>query len=40
VLRDGETLVSASVEVCVLTLDGKPRRIPESMRGKLEAYRA
>lgn len=40
VMRETDILVSASVEVCVLNLDGKPRRIPESMRGKLEAYRA
>ena len=30
VLRDGVELVGAEVEVCVITLDGKPRRVPDA----------
>lgn len=38
VCRGDDALVSAEVEVCVITLDGKPRRVPEPMRRKLAAY--
>ncbi len=38
VLRGETLLLSAEVEVCVITLDGKPRRIPDSVRVKLEAF--
>ena len=38
VARDGEKLVNALVEVCVITLDGKPRRVPDAIRGILESY--
>ena len=37
--RDADTLVSAEVEVCVITLSGKPRRIPPAVRAKLETFR-
>lgn len=38
VRRGAEVLVGADVEVCVITLDGKPRRIPEAIRAKLAAF--
>ena len=38
VLRGGETLVKAEVEVCIVTLDGRPRRVPDSTRKKLEFF--
>jgi acyl-CoA thioester hydrolase len=38
VLREASTLVKAEVEVCVITLDGRPRRVPDSTRKKLEIF--
>jgi len=38
VARAGEILVKATVEVCVITLDGRPRRVPDSTRKKLEFF--
>ena len=38
VLRDEEVLVGAEVEVCVITLDGKPRRVPDAVRHTLESF--
>jgi acyl-CoA thioester hydrolase len=38
VVRDGDVLVKAVVEVCVITLDGRPRRVPDSTRKKLEFF--
>ena len=38
VWRKSEQLVKADVEACVITLDGKPHRIPESLRKKLEIF--
>jgi acyl-CoA thioester hydrolase len=38
VLRDSVALVTAEVEVCMITLDGKPRRLPDSTRKKLEIF--
>jgi acyl-CoA thioester hydrolase len=38
VLREAITLVKAEVEVCVITLDGRPRRVPDSTRQKLEFF--
>jgi acyl-CoA thioester hydrolase len=38
VSRDGKELVSARVEVCVITLDGRPRRVPDAVRKKLEMF--
>jgi acyl-CoA thioester hydrolase len=38
VLRAKEVLVSAEVEVCVITFEGKPRRVPETVRRKLERF--
>src|SRR5882724_6057094 len=36
VARMGDILVKATVEVCIITLDGRPRRVPDSTRKKLE----
>jgi acyl-CoA thioester hydrolase len=38
VMRAGLALVKADVEVCVITLDGRPRRVPDSTRKKLEIF--
>ena len=38
VARAGDILVKATVEVCVITLDGRPRRVPDSTRKKLEIF--
>jgi acyl-CoA thioester hydrolase len=38
VLRDGVELVGAEVEVCVITLDGKPRRVPDAVRRILDSF--
>jgi acyl-CoA thioester hydrolase len=38
VLRGDEALVKADVEVCIVTLDGRPRRVPDSTRKKLEFF--
>jgi len=33
--RNGTLLVQGQVEACIITLSGKPRRIPEDIRAKL-----
>ena len=38
VARGGEILVKAALEVCVITLDGRPRRVPDPTRKKLEFF--
>ena len=38
VCRAAEILVKADVEVCVVTAEGKPRRVPELVRKKLQAF--
>ena len=38
VLRGADTLIKAEVEVCTITLDGRPRRVPDSTRRKLEFF--
>ena len=38
IARAGDILVKATVEVCVITLDGRPRRVPDSTRKKLEFF--
>jgi len=38
VLREDAVLVKAEVEVCIITLDGRPRRVPDSTRKKLEFF--
>lgn len=35
IFRDGEILVRGRVEACIMTLGGKPRRIPRHMRETL-----
>ncbi len=40
VWRKDELLVKTRVEACVITLDGRPRRIPEDIRKGLEKYLA
>src|ERR1700704_2381528 len=37
VVKGSDFLVTADVEVCVITLDGKPRRVPDEIRLKLQA---
>lgn len=38
VRRDGVDLVHATVEAAIITMTGKPRRIPEDVRKKLEPF--
>jgi acyl-CoA thioester hydrolase len=38
VKRDGTDLVSAKLEAALITMTGKPRRIPEDVKQKLAAY--
>jgi len=38
VLRGTTPLVKAEVEVCIITIGGKPRRVPDSTRKKLEFF--
>jgi acyl-CoA thioester hydrolase len=38
VCRSVHTLVEAQVEVATVTLDGRPRRVPDSTREKLELF--
>jgi acyl-CoA thioester hydrolase len=35
VMCDGQVLMEGSVEACIITLSGKPRRISPELRGKL-----
>lgn len=36
--KGGVELVNARVEACVITMDGRPRRIPEDIRGRLKTF--
>jgi acyl-CoA thioester hydrolase len=38
VCRAADILVKADVEVCIVSRDGRPRRIPDSVRGKLQTF--
>jgi acyl-CoA thioester hydrolase len=38
VRRDGADLVTAKIEAALITMTGKPRRIPEEVRMKLKQY--
>jgi len=38
VKRQGETLISAKIEAALITMTGKPRRIPETVREKIQHY--
>lgn len=36
--RNGEKLVTASVEVCLINTKGRPRRVPDAIRKQMEFY--
>ena len=36
---EGRLLVEGRIEACIITLTGKPRRIPKNVRDKLCAFR-
>jgi len=38
VYLNGAMLTRASIEACIITLTGKPRRIPQDMRNKLSPF--
>ena len=38
VLRGEELLASANVVAAVITMDGRPRRMPEEMRQRMDEY--
>lgn len=38
VFRDAEILVNAKCEVCIIALDGRPRRMPDAIRRKLASF--
>jgi acyl-CoA thioester hydrolase len=38
VYLNGEMLTRSAIEACVITLDGKPRRIPQDIRDKLSPF--
>jgi acyl-CoA thioester hydrolase len=38
VMRGKDLLVEARVEACIITLTGKPRRIPQDIRDKMTPY--
>ena len=38
IFAHGRLLTQGGVEACVITLDGRPRRIPQEMRDKLAPY--
>jgi acyl-CoA thioester hydrolase len=38
ICREADVLVKAEVEVCIVTSDGKPRRVPEMVRKKLQRF--
>lgn len=38
VRKQGQILVNARCEVCIITLDGRPRRMPDAIRRKLESF--
>lgn len=38
VKRDGVDLVTAKVQAAIITMTGKPRRIPEDVRARLEGF--
>jgi acyl-CoA thioester hydrolase len=38
VTRAGADLAAARVEVCVITLDGRPRRVPDAIRRRLADF--
>ena len=38
IFRAADLLVKAEVEVCTISLDGRPRRVPDSTRQKLDLF--
>lgn len=40
IYKGGELLCTARIEAAVITMDGRPRRIPADIRAKLEPYLA
>ena len=38
IMRGEESLVNATVEVCVIALDGRPRRVPDAVRDGLASF--
>lgn len=40
ILRSGEVLITADVEAACIDLDGRPRRLPKTVVGAIEAARA
>ena len=38
VSRGHEVLIKALCEACVITLDGRPRRVPDAVRNELESF--
>ena len=38
ILRGPDTLIKAEIVVCIITLDGRPRRVPDSTRQKLDFF--
>ena len=38
VCRAAEVLVRAEVEVCMITFEGRPRRVPDAIRNKLQTF--
>jgi len=38
VVKETTLLLQADVEVCIITLDGRPRRVPDPLRKKLEFF--
>jgi acyl-CoA thioester hydrolase len=38
ILRDGVTLVEGRIEACIITLSGRPRRVPQQVRERLTPF--
>ena len=38
VKRDGQDLITAKIEAALITMSGRPRRIPEEVRAKIQQY--
>jgi hypothetical protein len=38
VKRNGEDLVAAKIEAALITMSGRPRRIPDQVRAKIQPY--
>jgi acyl-CoA thioester hydrolase len=40
IMRNGQLLMEGAVEACIITLSGRPRRIPQEVRDKLAPFLA